>query len=233
MLRKILTVFIFSISITSLLYSQGLSIKNKGSIRGRVFDQTSKQPIEFSNIVLFNQKDSVQVTGTVTDKKGIFILNNIGQGKYYLFVRFMGYSRKVFNNILVSNAKLQHDLGNIFLKPAEITLQNVVVEGQRSPISYELDKKVIDVSQMHTSISGTAADVLENVPSVSVDIDGNVSLRGSTNFQVLINGQPSVMSAQDALQQIPASSIKNIEIITNPSAKYDASGTAGLIKYSA
>ncbi len=105
----------------------------------------------------------------------------------------------------------------------------MVVEGKRSPISYELDKKVIDVSQMNTVISGTAADVLENVPSVSVDIDGNVSLRGSSNFEVLIDGKPSVMSAQDALQQIPASSIKTIEIITNPSAKYDASGTAGII----
>ncbi len=108
-------------------------------------------------------------------------------------------------------------------------MQNVVIEGKRSPITYDLDKKVVDVSQMHTAITGSAADVLENVPSVSVDIDGNVSLRGSTNFQVLINGQPSVMSSQDALQQIPANSIKNIEIMTNPSAKYDASGTAGII----
>ncbi|MGA9295695.1 MAG: outer membrane beta-barrel family protein [Ignavibacteriaceae bacterium] len=227
MIKKILIVLIFLVSITDLLY--GHELIDKGSIRGRVFDQATKQPIEFSNIVLFLQKDSSQITGTVTDKNGIFNLNNIGYGNYYLFVRFMGYERKVFNNIRISKIKLKHDLGNIYLKPTEITLQNIVVEGQRSPITYELDKKVIDVSKMNTAMSGTAADVLENVPSVRVDIDGNVSLRGSSNFQVLINGKPSVMDAQDALQQIPASSIKNIELITNPSAKYDASGTAGII----
>ena len=198
-------------------------------IKGRVFDQATKQPIDFSNIVLFAQKDSTQVSGTVTDKNGIFSLNNISYGKYYLFVQFMGYQKKVFNNIQISRTKPQHDLGNIYIKPTEITLQNIVVEGQRSPITYELDKKVVDVSKMNTAMSGTAADVLENVPSVSVDINGNVSLRGSTNFQVLIDGHPSVMDPQDALQQIPASSIKTIELVTNPSTKYDASGTAGII----
>jgi outer membrane receptor protein involved in Fe transport len=229
MLKKILIAFIYLFTLNFLIYGQNSSNKIKGSIKGRVFDQATKQPIDFSNIVLFAQKDSTQISGTVTDKNGIFSLNNIGYGKYYLFVQFMGYQKKVFNNILISKTKLKHDLGNIYLKPTEITLQNVIVEGQRSPIEYQLDKKVIDVSKMNTAMSGTAADVLENVPSVSVDIDGNVSLRGSTNFQVLINGQPSVMDAQDALQQIPSSSIKNIEIITNPSAKYDASGTAGII----
>ena len=216
--------------LTDFLYSQQRnSIKNFGSITGSVLDQSTKKPVEFSNVILFNQKDSIQVTGTVTDKNGKFILENLSAGKYYLFVQFMGYQRKVFKSITISKDILTHDLGNIYLKPSEITLQNVVVEGERSPISYQLDKKVIDVSQMHTAMSGTAADVLENVPSVSVDIDGNVSLRGSSNFQVLIDGKPSVMDAQDALQQIPASSIQNIEIMTNPSAKYDASGTAGII----
>ena len=229
MLRKILKVLICLITLSGLIFGQSSTNNIKGSIKGRVFDQTSKQPIEFSNIVLFAQKDSTQISGTVTDKNGIFALNNIDYGKYYLFVRFMGYKRKVFNNILISRTKPKHNLGNIYLNPTEITLQNVVVEGQKSPITYEIDKKVIDVSKMNTAMSGTAADVLENVPSVSVDIDGNVSLRGSTNFQVLIDGHPSVMDPQDALQQIPASSIKTIELITNPSAKYDASGTAGII----
>ena len=229
MFRKILIVLIYLIALNFLTFGQSSSNKTNALIKGRVFDQASKQPIEFSNIVLFAQKDNTQISGTVTDKNGIFTLDNIGYGKYYLFVRFMGYEKKVFNNILITKTKLKYDLGNIYLKPAEITLQNVIIEGQRSAITYQLDKKVIDVSKMNTAMSGTAADVLENVPSVSVDIDGNVSLRGSSNFQVLIDGKPSVMDAQDALQQIPANSIKNIEIITNPSAKYDASGTAGII----
>ena len=229
MIKKILMILIFLVAATNLVFGQRLSNNNKGSIRGRVFDRTTNKPVEFSNVILFNKKDSLQVSGTVTDKTGIFILHNIRNGKYYLFVRFIGYKRKVFNSISVSNEKLNQNLGNIYLEPAAVKLGNVVVEGEKSPITYDLDKQVIDVSKMNTAMSGTAADVLENVPSVSVDIDGNVSLRGSTNFQVLINGQPSVMDAQDALQQIPSSSIKNIEIITNPSAKYDASGTAGII----
>ena len=230
MYKKIFILLIISFTLTNLALSQQKEAsKNAGSITGRVFDQVTKKPVEFSNVILYNQLDSAQVTGTVTNKDGKFVLKNIRDGKYYLFVQFIGYARKLINNISISNSNLNPDLKNIYLKPAAITLKNVVVEGQRSPISYELDKKVIDVSQIHTAMSGTAADVLQNVPSVSVDIDGNVSLRGSTNFQVLIDGRPSVMSAQDALQQIPASSIQNIEIITNPSAKYDASGTAGII----
>ena len=230
MYKKIFILLIISFTLTNLALSQQKEAsKNAGSITGRVFDQVTKKPVEFSNVILYNQLDSTQVTGTVTNKDGKFVLKNISDGKNYLFVQFIGYARKLINNISISNSNLNPDLKNIYLKPAAITLKNVVVEGQRSPISYELDKKVIDVSQIHTAMSGTAADVLQNVPSVSVDIDGNVSLRGSTNFQVLIDGRPSVMSAQDALQQIPASSIQNIEIITNPSAKYDASGTAGII----
>jgi outer membrane receptor protein involved in Fe transport len=230
MFKKIVTVLILVTALINLLYSQQRqSAKSIGSITGKVFDQTTKKPAEFSNVILFNQKDSTQITGTFTDKGGNFILTGIKPGVYYLYVQCIGYTRKVVNKISISNLSPNADLGNIYLKPTTITLQNVVVEGQRSPITYQLDKKIIDVSQMHTVISGTAADVLENVPSVSVDIDGNVSLRGSTNFQVLIDGRPSVMTAQDALQQIPASAIQNIEIITNPSAKYDASGTAGII----
>lgn len=215
--------------LTISLFGQQQQNKGRGSIRGEVIDSETHKPIQFSNIILFNQKDSTQVTGTVSDINGVFNLNKLPIGKYYLFVQFVGYARAVDNNIIISNLDLNKDVGKIFLKPTSIKMGNVVVEGQRSPISFQLDKKVIDVSQMHTAMAGNAADVLENVPSVSVDIDGNVSLRGSTNFTVMINGRPSILSAQDALQQIPASSIQSIEIITNPSAKYDASGSAGII----
>lgn len=121
------------------------------------------------------------------------------------------------------------DLGDIILAPTTIGIGEVVVEGARPTVTYQIDKKVIDVDQLSTTISGTAADVLANVPSVAVDIEGNVSLRGSGDFTVLIDGKPSVLDAQDALQQIPASTIERIEIITNPSAKHDPEGTAGII----
>ncbi len=230
MSKKILPVILFTIFLSNLIFSQqSQTAKSSGLIAGKVFGEGTKKPIEYANVVLLNQKDSTQVNGTVTDKEGSFALNGIKPGKYYLSVQFIGYTKNIINNISIASSKLNQDFGNIYLQPAAINLQNVVVEGERSPISYQLDKKVIDVTQMHTAMSGSAADVLENVPSVSVDIDGNVSLRGSSNFTVLIDGRPSVMDAQDALQQIPASSIQNIELLTNPSAKYDASGTAGII----
>ena len=230
MLKKIQMILMLSLTIVSMIYSQQKpGTNNGGAITGRIFDETTKKPVEFANIILFNKQSNSQVGGIVTNKEGSFTLAGIKTGKYYFQIQFVGYESKKIDNISITNSNFHYNAGIIYLKPTTINLQNVVVEGQRSPISYQLDKKVVDVSQMHTAISGSAADVLQNIPSVSVDIDGTVSLRGSTNFQVLINGRPSVMSAQDALQQIPASSIKNIELLTNPSAKYDASGTAGII----
>jgi outer membrane receptor protein involved in Fe transport len=230
MIKKItILMFVFSV-FTNFCFSQQKHIeKSSGSISGKVLDETTKKPVEFANIILFDQQDNSQIGGIVTNKDGNFSLTGIKIGKYYFQVQFVGYERKKIENISITNSNLHYNAGTIFLKPTTINLQNVVVEGQRSPISYELDKKVVDVSQIQTAITGSAADVLANVPSVNVDIDGTVSLRGSTNFTVYIDGRPSIMSSQDALQQIPASAIQNIEIITNPSAKYDASGDAGII----
>lgn len=230
MQRKIPIVLILIFTLFNYSYCQqkNLSVIN-GTITGKVLDESTKKPVEFSNVILFSKKDNTQITGAVTNNEGNFTLKEIKPGEYYLYVQFVGFARNKIDKISIKNSSTAINLGKIYLTPSAIKLQNVVVEGKRSPISYQLDKKVIDVSQMQTAMSGTAADVLQNVPSVSVDIDGTVSLRGSTNFTVLINGRPSVMSAQDALQQIPASSIQNIELITNPSAKYDASGTAGII----
>ena len=230
MIKKILMSFSFLILIFNFTFSQqSKTTNNTGLITGKVLDQSTKKPIEYANVILFSQNDSSQINGTVTNKEGRFVLNGIKPGNYYSSIQFVGFTKIIIPHISISNTKLNQDFGNIFLKPTTINLQNIVVEGQRAPISYQLDKKVIDVTQMQTAMSGSAADVLENVPSVTVDIDGNVSLRGSSNFTVLIDGHTSVMDAQDALQQIPASSIKSIELLTNPSAKYDASGTAGII----
>ena len=229
MVKKIFAVFILLFVLTNLIYGQESIYQTNGSIKGQVFDKETKQPINLSDVILFDRKDSSQVTGTATGKNGKFTLSNIHNGKYYLIVQYLGFEKRVFPSISITNSNNVLDLGKIYLRPTSLNMQNVIVSGRRSAISYQAGKKVINVSQMPSSMSGSAADVLQNVPSVSIDINGNVSLRGSQNFQVLINGQPSVLSAQDALQQIPASSIKSIELITNPSAKYDASGTAGII----
>ena len=201
---------------------------NNIRISGIVLDAATKHTIEYANIVLLSLKDSTVITGGVTDKKGIFNLSLSRPGKYIFEVRFIGYDTDS-REIQIKPGNTNFDLGVILIHPSAINLSDVVVEGQRAPVTYQIDKKVIDPDQLQTVISGNAADVLANVPSVQVDVEGNVSLRGNQNFIVLIDGRPSVLDPQDALQQIAATSIDKIEIITNPSAKYDAEGTAGII----
>lgn len=207
----------------------GAAVKSGSTITGSVLDRTTGKPIQFANVILFAKADSAQVTGSATDREGKFTLTGMSAGNYFLQVQIIGYHIKVLRGISLSTSRPRLNLGKIYMRSSAINLPNVLAEGRRPAISYQPGKQIINVNQMKTALSGTAADVLENVPSVSVDINGNVSLRGSSNFQVLVDGRPSVMSAQNALQQIPASSIKTIEIMTNPSAKYDASGAAGII----
>ena len=184
--------------------------------------------MEFSNVVVFSKSDSSQIAGTVTNKDGNFLISGIKTGSYYVRISFIGFDEKFFNSVDInSNTKI--DLGKIYLDAKSVKVNEVVVSGSRSPITYEIDKKIISVGDNLTSLSGTAVDVLENVPSIDVDVEGNVSLRGSGNFTVLIDGRPSALDASEALQQIPATAIENIEIITNPSAKYNPEGTAGII----
>jgi len=199
-----------------------------GSVSGKVLDFSTKHIIEYANLLVMTEGDSSMVTGGVTDSKGNFNLRIPKIGNYYIEVKFIGYKTERIT-ISLTPEKLNVDLGEILLSPSSILLENVVVEGQRAPVTYEIDKKVINPDQMLNVVSGNAVDVLSNVPSVHVDIEGNVSIRGSQSFNVLIDGRPSVLDAQDALQQIQASSIERIELITNPSAKYDPEGTAGII----
>lgn len=226
MIKKIYYSLIIVLFATTLISAQ--QSNTTGSISGSVFDANDGSPIIYANVVLLSAKDTSQVKGTTTDNEGKFVLRSIPFGNYVLGVQFVGYEKKRISVSLSASMK-NVELSRINLKPSSVELKDVVVEGRKPPLTYEIDKKVIDVDQMQTVTSGNAADVLENIPSVSVDIDGNVSLRGSSNFTVLIDGRPSVMDAQDALQQIPASAIKSIELMTNPSAKYDAEGNAGII----
>jgi outer membrane receptor protein involved in Fe transport len=200
-----------------------------GTITGLVIEAETRQPIEYANIVLFRSTDSTQITGTITNQEGIFELSPVPPGSYYVNIQFIGFDRITRENIKIDRNNFNVDLGTVQLKSGAISLDNVLVEGQRNPITYQIDRKVIDVNQIHVAASGTVADVLENIPSIVVDIEGNVSLRGSQNFTVLIDGRPSVLDAQDILQQMPASTIDNIEIVTNPSAKYDPEGSSGII----
>ena len=215
-----------------MFFSSAFSQNHKGNdnavIEGKVYDSKTSTPIEFATVMLVNKNDTTKITGTATNDKGKFLFEKVFPGQYYIRVSFVGTDNYRSKVIAVKPAS-KIDLGKINLSSKNLLMKDVTVKGERSSISYQIDKKVINVSESLTAMSGTAVDVLENVPSVTVDIDGNVSLRGSGNFQVLIDGRPSILASNEALQQIPASSIENIEIITNPSAKYDPTGTAGII----
>ncbi|MEA3445637.1 MAG: outer membrane beta-barrel family protein [Bacteroidota bacterium] len=203
--------------------------KGKCVIKGTVLDFWQKKPIEYTNIVLYNTNDSSMVTGTITDENGKFQLEKIPYGKYYLIVNFIGYQKKLIANIELSSKQKEFNLENLELKPADEKIDDVEVIVDRNYVDFKIDKKVVNVSQHVNAAGGTAAEVLENVPGIQVDIEGNVSLRGSTNYTVLIDGRPSILNGPDLLKQTPAGTIENIEIITNPSAKYDPDGTAGII----
>ena len=185
--------------------------------------------MQYTNVVLYRLPDSTMVNGTITGKDGGFRFAGLKNGRYFLKVHFIGFQIKTIGNIVVSDSKKEIRLPVIYLMPVSSTLQDVEVKASRSRISYQVDKKVVNVTKDLMASAGSAIDVLENVPSVDVDLEGNVSLRGSSNFTVLINGRPSVLEGNDALQQIPASSIQRIEIITNPSAKYDPEGVGGIL----
>lgn len=200
-----------------------------GVIKGVVMDSELNVAVEYATVSVYNMVDSTLIDGTITNVKGEFELKKLKPGKYYVEISFIGYNKATVRNIPINKNQKIANLKVVNLRQATESLDEVVVTTERLPVQYQIDKKVIPVSRQITAASGTAVDVLENVPSVSVDIEGNVSLRGSSNFTVLVDGKPSILDAADVLEQMPASLIESIEIITNPSAKYNPEGTAGII----
>ncbi|WP_430971842.1 TonB-dependent receptor domain-containing protein [Sunxiuqinia rutila] len=205
------------------------TIELKAIVKGQIVDAQTKQSMEYANVSIFNPADSSLVSGGITDSNGEFEIRKIDFGTYYIEANFIGFNKTRINNVRIGSGNRHLDLGVIELEPSTQEIGAVNVVADRSRIEYKIDKKVINVSQDINAAGGTAVDVLENTPSVEVDIEGNVSLRGSGSFTVLIDGKPSVLEGSDALRQLPASVIENIEIITNPSAKYDPDGMAGII----
>jgi Outer membrane cobalamin receptor protein len=200
-----------------------------GVIRGYVSDASTKLPIEYATIAIFQHSQTAPLTGTITENSGRFRVAGLTDGIFDIEVTFMGYHSRKFEKIEINKTQSSIDLGEIKLAPSTESIKQVDVVATRNSVEYKIDKKVVTVSKQLSSASMSAVEVLENVPSVKVDLEGNVSLRGSTSFTVLIDGRPTIMEASDALKQIPASSIENIEIITNPSVKYSPDGTAGII----
>jgi outer membrane receptor protein involved in Fe transport len=200
-----------------------------GTIVGTAVDQENDEPLEFVSVAIYTTALESLVTGTISDVEGKFEIKGIPQGNYYLELSFIGYDNTKVEDIDINSGRTYIELNDIILPRIANQLEEVEIVAEELGVEYKIDRKVINVSQQLTAASGTAVDILENVPSITVDIEGNVALRGSTGFMVLIDGVPSVLDPSEALQQIPSNTIDNIEIITNPSAKYNPDGTAGII----
>lgn len=226
-MKKLVSIILFAVWMLPL----SASIEGMGSIRGNVIDAKTKEAMEFVNVSIRKAGTTVPLTGAVTDHSGEFQIGRLSDGEYTLSISFIGY-RTYEKNFAYSSKTGNIDFKMIELEPDSQVLGEVKVLGQKSQMKFEIDKKVFNVDQNIASTGGTASDVLSNIPSVEVDNEGEVSLRGSTSVTVWINGKASGLSADNRaqiLEQMPAESIERIEVITNPSAKYSPEGTSGII----
>ena len=200
-------------------------------ITGKVIDASTKQGMEFANISLRKTGSKEFIKGTVSDQLGAFRLDGVSNGNYVVAVSVVGYAT-FEKELTIGTGQKTINLRNILLKEDTQLLNEVQVVGQRSQMKFEIDRKVFNVDQSLATAGGSASDVLGNIPSVQVDPEGEVSLRGNSSVTVWINGKESGLSADNRaqiLEQLPAESIERVEVITNPSAKYNPEGTAGII----
>lgn len=204
-----------------------------GVVYGKVVDSETGKPMEFVTVSVESQRDSSVFYGTVTDRKGYFKVSEIKVGAYWVSLNYMGYNAERLGPVrLTPKESVEQDLGTIRMEAAISELGTAEIVEEKPYMEVRMDKKVYNVEENITTTGGSVNEVLENIPSVEVDIDGNISLRGSQNLTVLIDGKPSGLTGGDRqalLDQIPASSIEAVEVITNPSAKYDPDGMAGII----
>ena len=205
-----------------------------GTLTGRLITTLNgkNNPVPFASIGLFRTRDSSSVTGGLTDEQGNFAISNLAPDVYYALVQSIGYAPKTIPRILITTDRKTVALGNVTLAQTTRQLAEVVVQGQKQAFEYALDRKIVNVDQLPIAQGGSAIDILQNVPSVTIDVDGALSLRGSANVIVLVDGKPSGLTGLDrqaVLDQIPASNIERVEIITNPSSRFDADGAAGII----
>lgn len=215
-------------------FPMGAGVPQKPKVLGRIsaliLDSVTKQPIDYASIALKNAKTNKSVNGGVTDDKGKVVLQNVAPDTYTMAIGFLGYKTKVIS-VTTTPERPDFNAGTIYIATVGSNLKEVAIVGQKAMIENKVDKLVYNAEADITNGGGDATDVMRKVPMLSVDINGNVQLRGSS-VRVLINGKPSgtmANSVADALKMIPAEQIKSVEVITSPSAKYDAEGSGGII----
>ncbi len=205
--------------------------KGTTKMTGYVVDSTLTAAVEFANVALYSKETNKLVDGTVADDKGKFTLTRVAPGSYKLLISFIGFSAKTIDNLTVVKGQ-DINVGAIRLTARTKTLNEVTVTGQKALVEDKVDRLIFNADRDLAAKGGDATDILKKVPMLTVDLAGNVSLQGSPNVRVLINNKPSSILAgnlADALRQIPADLIKTVEVITSPSARYDAEGTGGII----
>lgn len=237
-MKKHLLIFLISYFQLGLLFGQEGNYRGGqggtpafAKLAGKVIDADTKEVVEFATVSLFRLPKDTLIGGIVTDANGSFELENLRPGKYKLIIAFMGYKSLIIDTLLLRKFE-ERNLGLLTLGTNEKVLKEVTIETQQDMVKNTIDKKVFDAEKLAIANGGSANDVLTQVPTVSVDIDGNISLRGSGNVTILIDGRPSGMSGAGragVLSGIPASAIESVEVITNPSAKYDPDGMSGII----
>ena len=210
----------------SIYYSQQKSVTSKIIISGKIIEKNNKTPLEYATVTFKNSTNSKQIFGGISDSKGDFSIE-IQPGSYDIFFEFISFKPYIINQReFLTNT----NFGTINLEEDFNQLEEVTVRAERTTVEIKLDKKVYNVGKDLMVKGGTVSDILDNIPSVTVDIEGNISLRGNENVKVLIDGRPSnAINIAEALRLIPADAIDRVEVITNPSARYDAEGGGGLL----
>jgi outer membrane receptor protein involved in Fe transport len=207
-------------------------VPTDGTVLGLVTDAATRAPLENARVVLRSRADSTRTIGTATAKDGGFVFSQVPFGAYVVECSLVGHTSLRAPEFVLGPENLRVELGALSLKPAALLLREVEVTSEKRSLSHGIDRRVYNVDHDLMAKSSSVSDLLQNIPSVQVDIDGNVSLRGSPDVMILINGKKSPLMGKtraDVLQQLPAATIEKIEVITNPSARFTPEGTSGII----
>lgn len=227
-LIKSLIIILLTLSADTVFSQQGVN-NGPGEIYGNIIDSITTEPFSYAIVKVIDPESGKLLGGATTAENGEFTVKGLSYGTYNVNFSFVGYKTKTIRSVTLSENKSSFQIKDLQLVSSSTQMKEAVIVGSTPEIKYEIDKKVVNVEDMQNTAGQTASEVLANIPSIIVGADGTVSLRGSSSFTLLIDGVPTVLEPSDALAQIPASSIQDIEIITNPSAKFQAEGTAGVI----
>ncbi|MEO1013082.1 MAG: TonB-dependent receptor [Bacteroidota bacterium] len=198
-------------------------------LTGKITDAETGEALEYATAALYQERDSTLVTGVITDAEGSFAISKVKLGNYYLELSFLGYTTVYVENIGISTRGQKLDVGTLTLEIGANQLGEVVVQAESATVINKIDRQIFDADKFQNAQGGTVTDVLRNLPSVSIDGLGEISVRGSTGFVMLLNGKPIQGSASTFLNQLPANAVEKVEVITAPSAKYDPEGKAGIL----